>query len=535
MSKSSPEHHSSTRAVPSPTDVWIRLGQAVGILVIGTAVFWPALHGTWVWDDQPEVIINNLLRDPDGWWKFWIAPPTPDYFPLKSTLQWLLWQAWQDNALGFHVITLGLHLLSALLLVRLLRQLGLRHAWLGGLLFAIHPVVVESVAWIAELKNTSSLPPLLLAMSAYIEYDARRRKRDYCLALLWFLAAMLCKTSVVMLPAVLLLYAWWKRGRIGRDDIKASVPFFAVALALGLVTVWYQRYHSIGPEPLPMVGRPAQVARAGLALVFYLGKCLWPVGLVPVYPRWAVEPPSFLQFTPWLLLGATGFVAWRWRATWGRHVLLGLGFFGLNLVPVLGFVGMTYMRFSWVADHFVYVSLIGVVGLAVAGVGALFDRLAPGLRRYAIGGVVLVLVALAAQSYRDCAVYQSETVFWTYTLTRNPNVWQGHYDLGIALLNTRQPAEAVAHFEQALRLNPHSADIHYNLANALVQLHRLPEAIRHYEETLRLQPASADAHCNLGNALRESGQTAAEEEAARSSRNSSRSRSPRRRWPREQP
>ena len=233
------------------------MGQAVGILVIGTAVFWPALHGTWVWDDQPEVIINNLLRDPDGWWKFWIAPPTHDFFPLKSTLQWLLWQAWQDNALGFHVITLGLHLLSALLLVRLLRQLGLRHAWLGGLLFAIHPVVVESVAWIAELKNTSSLPPLLLAMSAYIEYDARRRKRDYCLALLWFLAAMLCKTSVVMLPAVLLLYAWWKRGRIGRDDIKASVPFFAVALALGLVTVWYQRYHSIGPEPLPMVGRPA--------------------------------------------------------------------------------------------------------------------------------------------------------------------------------------------------------------------------------------------------------------------------------------
>jgi len=507
MSKSSPEHHSST-AAPLSTDVLLRLGQAVAIIVIGTAVFWPALRGTWIWDDQPEITVNALLRDPNGWWKFWIAPPTPDFFPLKSTLQWLLWQAWQDNALGFHVVTLGLHLLSALLLVRLLRQFGLRYAWLGGLLFAIHPVVVESVAWIAELKNTSSLPPLLLAMSAYLKYDARRQKRDYVLALLWYLAAMLCKTSVVMLPAVLLLHAWWKRGRIGRHDLKTSAPFFAVALALGLVTVWYQRYHSIGPEPLPMVGRPGQVARAGLALVFYLGKCLCPVGLVPVYPRWAVEPPSLLQFTPWLLLGAVGFVAWRRRTTWGRHVLLGLGFFGLNLVPVLGFVGMTYMRFSWVADHFVYVSLVGMVGLAVAGAGVLSDRLPSLLRRYAIGGVALVLVALAAMTYCDCAVYQSETVFWTYTLARNPDVWQGHYDLGIALMNTGQPAEAVAHFEQALRLNPRSADTHYNLANALVQLRRMPDAIHHYEESLRLQPGSSDAHCNLGNALLEQGHPA---------------------------
>jgi tetratricopeptide (TPR) repeat protein len=514
MSKSSPKQHLSTRAAAraaasSMADTWVRLAQAVVIVVIGTAVFWPALHGTWIWDDQPEVSLNTLLRAPDGWWKFWIAPTTPDYFPLKSTLQWLLWQAWQDNAMGFHVVSLGLHLVSALLLVRVLRQLGLRHAWLGGLLFAIHPVVVESVAWIAELKNTVSLPPLLLAMSAYLEYDARRQARDYGRALLWFLAAMLCKTSVVMLPAVLLLYAWWKRGRIGRDDMRASAPFFAVSLALGLVTMWFQQHHSIGTEPLPTVGLPAQVARAGLALGFYLGKCVCPVGLVPVYPRWAVEPPSLLQFTPWLLLGAVGFAAWRRRATWGRHVLFGLGFFGLNLAPVLGFAGMSYLRFSWVADHFVYLPLLGVVGLAVAGADALANRLSSPLRRYAIGGVALVLVALAAQTYRYSAVYQSETTFWTYTLARNPDVWQGQYDLGIALLSTRQPVEAVAHFEQALRLNPRSADTHYNLANALAQLHRMPDAIRHYEESLRLQPASADAQCNLGNALLEWGQATA--------------------------
>jgi MYXO-CTERM domain-containing protein len=240
-----------------------------------------------------------------------------------------------------------------------------------------------------------------------------------------------------------------------------------------------------------------------------LGKCVCPVGLVPVYPRWAVEPPSLLQFAPWLLLGAVGFAAWRRRATWGRHVLFGLGFFGLNLAPVVGFVGMSYMRFSWVADHFVYLPLLGVIGLAVAGAGALADRLSSPLRRYAIGGVALVVGALAGQTYRYSAVYQSETAFWTYTLARNPDVWQGQYDLGIALTNTGQPVEAVAHFEQALRLNPRSADTHYNLANALVQLRRMPEAIRHYEEALRLQPASADAHCNLGNVLLELGQTAA--------------------------
>jgi hypothetical protein len=264
--------------------------------------------------------------------------------------------------------------LSALLVWRLLSKFGLRLAWLGGLIFAIHPVQVESVAWIVELKNTLSLPPFLLAMCAWIRLRGARKAKDYWLALGLFLVAMLCKLSVVLFPLVILLYAWWRRGRIGWNDLKMSAAlFWRFPRVLGLITIgtgiWDQRFNHADSGAMPVGGLLARLVAAGLSLSFCFSKSFLPVGLLPIYPKWTIDPSSPVQFLPWLVLG--GVICWFWtkRHSWGRHALLGLGFFLINLGPCPGFIPAPDMAFTWVMDHFLYLPIIGLIGLVVAALG----------------------------------------------------------------------------------------------------------------------------------------------------------------------
>jgi len=280
----------------APVRPWWLVGLGVLIVVAsGIFAFSPALHGDWLWDDPAEITQNGDIQDSAGLAKLWLAPSTPDYFPLKATLQWVQWKLWKDNVVGYHASNLLFHLLSALVFWRILGKLGLRCAWLGALLFALHPLTVESVAWIAEFKNTVSLFLLLLAFSAFLDFDAQRRRRDYALALGFFLAAMLCKTSVVMFPTVLLLYGAWKRGRVGVKEIGASAPFFLISLGLGLVTIAFQSHRAINGWDIPESTFLSRFACAGLAVLFYFYKSILPIGLLPIYPQWSVNPPTFLQ------------------------------------------------------------------------------------------------------------------------------------------------------------------------------------------------------------------------------------------------
>jgi tetratricopeptide (TPR) repeat protein len=487
-------------APPERRRDWCIILQAALILLAGWLVFSPALHGHWLWDDDSEITENPILRDPAGWWRCWLAPTyLVDYFPLKTSVQWLQWQAWEYRPFGYHATSVGLHLLSALLLWRVLKKLGLRLAWLGGLLFVLHPVVVESVAWIAELKNTLSLPLLLLAMGAWLDYDHQGRRSDYLRALLLFLAAMLCKSSVVMFPVVLLLHGWWKRGRIAGKDFRTSAAFFAISLGLGVVTWCFQRQRAINWELIPAGGFFSRLAGAGHALMFYAAKAVLPVEQLPIYPRWLLNPPSPIQFLPWLVIGAVLAGMWVKRATWGRHALFGGGCFLLNLVPVLGFVSMSYMRIAWVADQFIYLPLTGLIGLAVAGAGTLETRLAAPLRQLAWGALAVILSLLAVQSRRYAGCFASQKTLWTYTLQHNPGAWLAHNNLGNVLETEGRLPEARRHYEDALRLEPHSAITHYNMGNVLVRMDRLPDAAQHYQAALRLSPKYAQAHNNLGN------------------------------------
>jgi tetratricopeptide (TPR) repeat protein len=497
------------------TGLFWKAAGAVAIALGALFVFWPALRGNWVWDDFAGIILNPTLRDRAGLWRIWFAPPGPDYFPLKSTVEWLEWHAWGSATTGYHLVSVASHVLGALLLWRLLARLGIGLAWLGGLVFAIHPLTVESVAWISEQKNTLSLPLLLLAADAYLDFDEGPRLGPYLRSLLCFLAAMLCKSSVVMFPAVLLLYAWWRRGRVASSDLAASGPFFAISLVLGLVTVWFQAHHAIGSEHIEIGGILSRFACAGLAIAFYAGKCVLPVGLMPIYPRWAVDPPSLEQFLPWLLGGILAGLLWMGRARmpegigWRRGVLLGLCFFVVNLLPVLGFIPMLFMRIGWVSDHLAYLPLIGPVGLAAAGAGWVCEKLAPGWRLLTIAVASLILVALMLASRAHAKIFRNDISLWTCAVAKNPGAAAAHYSLANARVRAEQFAEAIPEYEVAIRIRPDFAEARSSYGYALLRLGRTSEAAVQYETALTADPGLVPAREKLGALLLAQGRTEA--------------------------
>ena len=541
------------------------------LVLAGWWIYYPALHGGWVWDDRTDITENAVLRDPAGWWKIWLAPQSLDYYPLKTGVQWVQWRLWGLDSFGYHLTNLSLHLLSGFLIWQVLRKLGVRLAWLGGLLFVVHPLAVESVAWVVELKNTLSLPLLLGAMTYYLEYDERsrwsalsptrlleagaeptrwgQRVPPYLASLFLFVAAMLSKTSAVMFPAVLLLYAWWRRGRIDRKDLKASAPFFAVSLALGLATIWLQQHRTIGAAVVPMGGFLSRLAGAGVSAAFYFEKFVIPVGLSPVYGRWAVDPPALWQFWPWVPVGGVGwafiyfrsgltqrvqgakadkptfgpqkidpasrdrsFVTWWEDGFWVRHLVFGLGFFLLNLLPVLGFVRVSFMRFTSVMDHLAYLPMVGLVGLAAAAAGGAEKFSALPLSRFSAFNRLLfwisaavIIAGLAVASRRHAMIFRNEEALWNRAVEVRPEAWPAHNNLGIALESSGRFPEAIAQYGEALRIEPANAESHFNLGIAFGRERRLDDAIGQYEIAIKLQPNFLRAYFNLAEALASAG------------------------------
>ncbi len=488
-------------SISQPMPFWL----ASALIV--AAVFWiysPVFHGDWLWDDDAYVTNQPLVRDLHGLWQSWFAPGSwNEYYPLEETLLWIEWHLFGADTLGYHLVTITLHSLNALLVWRLLHRLGLPKAWIGGLIFAVHPAAVDSVAWIAETKNTLSTLPGLLAMIAWIDYENERKPRDYAHALLYFTCGMLCKIAVAPLPTVLLLYAWWKRRRIERSDIKAVAPFFAISLALGLLSLacdgWYNRSHDQFFEDPAIGGLLFRIALAGEALTHFLAHYFWPVSLLPIYPLWKVGASSPLAFLPWLGVLSTAFCCWRYRSGWGRHALLGGGFFVLFVAPFLGFHSASYMNFTWIMDHFLYLAMIGPIGLSVAAL-QLMESVATAAKPAVTGIVTVVVTLLAFEAHAYASVYTDETSLWSFTLKSYPNSWLAHYDLANAYFISGDFSKAIWEYEAALRYRPDYVMALNNLGLAYAQTGRLAEAKAQFEAALRLMPGFVSAQHNLEHA-----------------------------------
>ncbi len=549
----------SAAEIDAPAESFeMRMCKVLLILLTGLFVYSPAFHGGWLWDDDQEITANAVLADPAGLVQIWSGETGADYLPLKTSVQWMYFQVVKTNPTAWHLLNVVLHLANALLVWRLLSRLKVPQAWLGGLLFVAHPILVPSVAWVSELKNTLSLLFLLAAMLAWIRFDAKGRPGDYALAVVLFLAALLCKASVIMFPVVVILYAWWRSGLPDRESadfrfpalkslvevlpkwvpsgvwraVIASIPLFLISLGIGILTMKFQYDRAIGAEQIPVGDLTSRFATAGISIFFYLWQSFVPVWLLPIYPRWKVDPPPVLMFLAWPLLVAILIGLWTKRASWGRHVLFGLGFFLINLFPIIGLLKMSYMRITWASDHFMYLPVLGLLGLVTAGAGIWYDRSGSDNRNLLLVCGVGVFAILTGLAHRYSGVYSGEYEMWTYTLKSNPDAWQAHSRLGKVLLERGDNDGAFEHIEASVRLRPDLAETHnnygamlekkgdvdgairelkaaverapdipiykINLASLLVRTGRHAEGLEVYQRLLEISPDNPTFLCNLG-------------------------------------
>lgn len=479
------------------------------VFALTLLAYLPALTGTFIWNDT-DYVTNPALRSFSGLVRIWTEfGATEQYYPLLHSAFWAQQRLWGDQAFGYHLVTLLAHAGCAVLFGSILRRLTVPGAWIAAALFALHPVHVESVAWISEQKNTLSLLLYLASARVYLEYDAERRPRDYTLAAALFGLSLLCKTATATLPAALLVVFWWRRGSLGwKRDLRPLLSWLLAGAAAGLCSSWIERHlgGANGAEfTAPWLER---VLIAGRAVWFYLGSLVWPFNLNFVYPRWSPDAGVSWQ---WIYpLAAVALVAGLWTLRRrSRAPLATLLLFAGSLFPVLGFVNLYGARYSWVWDHWQYLPDLAPLTLAGAALALGIKKLDPAWERLGQAAIAGLFALLATLTWQHSREFHDDETLYRATLRRNPDCWMAHANLAVLLASDpARRAEVLGHFETALRLKPDSADIHNSLAQLLAQDPDSQAAARkHYDAALRLDPNLATAHNNLGRLLCQTGES----------------------------
>jgi len=481
----------------SPSGV-IFLLKTLLIVLACLTVYIPAMRAGFVWDDD-SMLTGNIVLDENGLYQSWFTTKQGNYWPITWTSYWLEHKLWKLKPAGYHITNILIHTVCSLLIWRILVQLNIPAAFAAAIIFAVHPVNVESVAWIAQRKTILAMLFFLLSLFYYLRFDQTGRRVFYALSVILFILAMLSKGSVVGLPVVILLCVWWLRGIIARRDIIRSIPFFVVSAVMSAVEIWFQYSRAIGEDVVRSDSFPSRLAGAGWAVWFYLYKAVLPVNLAFIYPRWKINPANLVSYVPGLLLVILLVVAWRYRRGWGRPVFFALSFYVVMLLPVLGFFNIYFMRYSFVADHYQYVSIISVICLVV---GVIYRYLGLGVLRIA---AILALIILGTAAWQRSSDYRNSETLWYDTLAKDPNSWMAHNEVGLIIKSQGRPDEAAGHYRKALELKPDYVEAYNNLGNTFQFQRKFDEAVEYYRQALNFAPKSAETHNNLGAALQRLG------------------------------
>lgn len=471
------------------------------IFVSCVLVYFPALHGTWLWDDDGHVC-KQSLRSLHGLFRIWTdLGATQQYYPILHSAFWAEWFLWGEAVLGYHLTNVLLHSTAVCLVIVLMRRLALPGAWLAGLIFALHPVCVESVAWISEQKNTLSTVFALSATLLYLRFDESRTKRDYALASLFFLFALLTKSVTAMVPAALAIVFWWKHGRLRwREDALPLTLWLVLGASAGLFTAWVEHTY-IGAQGADFILTPGQrILLAGRIPIFYLSKLAWPTNLIFIYTRWTPDTSAAWQ---WLFPASlTTLLAGLWMIrTRRRGPFAALLAYLALLFPALGFVNVYPFVFSYVADHFQYLASIAIIVPASSFLTLTAQNLLSTKPRWTASLLAsALLVTLGFLTWRQSYLYCNAETLYRDVIARNPSCWLAYNNLGNVLdTSPDRHDEIIALYRTALTLNPSNSEPHVNLASVLSRHpETLPEAIEHWEATLRAKPHFADGHNNLG-------------------------------------
>src|SRR5438128_2728678 len=477
------------------------LAVTLGALTI--LIYRPAWHGEFIWDNDRYVTHNHLLAAPDGLRRIWFSLDAPSqYFPLAYTVLRIERSFWDLNPAGYHWVNIFLHLGNALLVWCILSRLKVPGAWLAGAIFALHPVQVESVAWISELKNLLMgffFLLTLLAWIAYVDATSKHRRVLYVAALVFYLLALFAKSTACTLPAALLLILWLKKKPIGRRPLLEIIPFVVLALGIGLVAVWWEKYHQ-GTRMLVSLGPIDRLLIASRAVWFYLSKIFWPSDLTFIYPQWWIDATNPVAYL-WLIAAVVfAVVVYYGRRFFGRSVEVAALFFVTTLGPLLGLIMLYTFRFTFVADHYQYLASIGPIALASAGLVTL-SRSAKNLHWLVIASGGAVLICLSLLTWRQSATYRDLETLWRTTLAKNPSCWMAYNNLGVVQFEKGNIDDAIDKYEQSLRLHPDYPEARYNLGSALLQKGKIDDAIAECQKALELGPNDPDAHVVLGNAF----------------------------------
>ena len=542
-------HEGDTAAAPARAMTALKL---LGLIVLSVGPYIPSLSGGFLWDDNRWLGDDPVIARGAGPRAYWTGrEATVDFLPVTSTAFWAQWHLFGLHAVGYRLVNLALHAAGAVLVWRVLAVLAVPAAWLAAAAFALHPVNVASVAWIAEQKNTLSLLPLAGAMLAYLRFDARGGRAWYALAAGLFVLACLAKVSAVVLPVAMLGCAWRRRGRIGLADLRRVAPFLLLAglvVYAGMRTQQARAWAQAGanaPE-----GLLEHLALASRALGFYAAKAVAPVKLAMIYPQWDLHAFTAWWFVPLgLAVVAEAVLIWRRQESWARSAALALGCYAAALLPVLGFVNLSYMALSYVADHWHYLALIPAAGLAVGAAAAGLRRWRTRPRWLAPAAGAVLLAVLAGLTGRRAALFGDRVALWAHSVDANPTSWAARFNLGRCLEDAGRPDEAAEQyrrtialrgdhvkaryslglvwykrsdkleaqrwFESALAINADYLEARHCLAMILSERERHAEAAVHWRRLAEQQPARADFLQQLGLCLFKAGQYAESAEAFR--------------------
>ncbi|MDE2963983.1 MAG: tetratricopeptide repeat protein [Acidobacteriota bacterium] len=476
--------------------------QALALALLVAISYLPALEAGFVWDDL-IFVEEAAVHHWSGLWSIWFSPAEIEkeghYWPVVYTSFWLDHKLWGLEPLGYHAVNVALHLVNVLLAWFLLRRLAVPGAWVIAAVFAVHPLHVESVAWVMERKDLLSALFYLAAALTWIRFVKTPRPGRYALALGLFAAALLSKSIAVTLPAALLIYHWWQAGRVTRTDLARLAPFFGVALVITALDLSFYTSR----EPLDLGYSLAErVLIAARALWFYAGKLVWPADLAVIYPLWDVSAADPVAWAYVAAAAALAAALWFGRQRLGRGPLAGILFFAVTLSPVLGFVDYGYMQFSLVADRFQYLAGLGVLAVLLGAARRGVDRLPSATRTAAAAALILVLAMLGALTWRQAGIYRDEVTFFSHILAHNPNARDAHLNLVGPLSDAGRLEDALAAARAAVEQRPDHSLANSNLGRTLVLLNRFEEAEGVLRTARKLDPRNATAHQNLGEALR---------------------------------
>ena len=477
----------------------------IALVVATLLAYIPATQCGYIWDDDDYVTENETLKTADGLRRIWFEiGATHQYYPLVHTTYWIEYQMWGLSPMGYHVTNILLHAIAAFLLGVLLERLKVPGGWLAAAMFAVHPVHVESVAWITERKNTLSAVFYLSSAIAFFRFAKSddspkdpKQWRWYALSLVLFCCALFSKTVTVTLPAAILLVRWWQNGAVTRRDVALVAPMLVIAVPLGLITVWVET-HLIGTSKIDLGLSPLdRLLVAGRAVWFYALKLVWPYKLTFIYPRWQVSAFVWWQYLFPLAFFATCFVLWSQRQRFGHGPLAAVLFFAGTLTPALGFVDVYPMRFSFVADHFQYLASIGIIVLMAGILVAAADKLKGSNQRSVFLIASPVLMCFGLLTWFQCYVYKDVETLWRDTAGKNPGAMIAHVNLGLELHEQGRIQAAIESFTKAIEAEP-SAETYFCRAMAYKFDEDYERAFGDFATVIRMAPNHDEAYVQRG-------------------------------------